>query len=983
MIMSGAMARIVSGAAAILLLLGGPLGPRPAEDPPHRTGLIPPTAEEMAELRATGPRISRIHLNRIGLGRVNAVRKAKGLSPLDPSAVRPIGRELELAVPGPGAEVSAQRYGGDIEMAASLPVAVDNSTLKYFPPIRDQGLLGSCVAFATTYTQLSYMNAIQRDLDISDPAADAGKLSPKWTYNMINDGSDLGAYLSPAYDLIEKSGAATWAEFPYDGDYRAWCLDPAVWRNALSVRTDPRIPVFDASRLVEIKQLLNNGYVFAFGTFVASWSIQAAQDDPTTADDGPAVGKPVGCWVNGAIGSHAMVAVGYNDAVWADINGNGLIDAGEKGALKIANSWGTSWGDGGFIWLAYDALRKTSSLPPVPLPGRQPAFFGDCAYVVTVRPDPPPLMIAEFTVSHAKRSQLWVRLARSGAYNMYPDDYWTPSTLQRDGGPYAFDGTTTAVAATFVLDFSDLLIAGAGVRRYYLLASDNVADNPATFSSFKIIDLTTDPPTEVHCPFVPLTIDNGETTDLYVDYDYPGPVRDGHPPQLSAAELEPSFGDPGRVYRYSVDYDDDDFDPPAVRSVFIDGEPHVMSHVNGSAYHGRYRYETALAAGPHEYYFLFTNGRGVTVRLPLDGTLGGPEVYPLLLASFSPAAVEIGDPAFVLSVLGSNFAEGAVIRWDGVDRPTTFVSGAEVTAPIGAEETTLGRVVQVTVRNPDGGISNALGFPIRFPAPDPIALSPARVCAGSGGFTMVLTGSRIFPGSLVRFEGVPRETTYVGPTELRTTVAAEEIAASGVIDVDVINPAPGGGASPAASVAVAGFTLETSAPITQTVNAGQSAAYTIGLASDVAPFDAPIALTSALLPKGCSVSFSPATVTMGSGTSGSSTLTIKTTARKGTVSGLTSPAGAAGPPGLGLMLFAALGLAALASAVAGAPGKAFRRTTVAALAMALVIAILSCSSGGGGDDQEDTGTPAGTYQIAVRGMAGSLAAWTNVELVVR
>ncbi len=973
-------ARMILGLLSALFLFVGLAGLRPIDETTHRTGLIPPSEEQMALLRATQPRISHIHLNRIGFERVNNVRKAKGLPPLDPSSVRPVGRELERAAPGP--EASALIYQGDVEIAAYLPAAVDNSRLKYFPPIRDQGPLGSCVAFVSTYTQLSYMNAIQRDLDISDPARDTDKFSPKWTYNMINDGADLGAYLTDAYDLLEKHGAATWAEFPYDDDYRAWCLDPGIWRNALPVRTNPKVWFFRASSLTEIKQLLNNGYVFAFGTYIASWNLQASQDDPTTDADDPEVGKPVGCWVSGSAGSHAMVAVGYNDAVWVDINGNGLIEEREKGALKIANSWGTSWGDGGFIWLAYDALRESSDLPPRPLPARKPAFFYDCVYIITVRQDPPPLMLAEFTVRHAKRNQLRVQLGLSYISSTHPGDDWNPGTFQRDGGAFAFDGTTTAVEATFILDFSDLLVEGAGVMRYYLWAEDYLAGDPATFSSFKIVDLTTDPATETVCPFVPLTIENQETSAMYVDYDYLGPARDNRPPRLSSEDQSPPFGDPSGVYSYTVRYNDEDADPPAVRSITIDGQPFEMLLYDGGASSGRYRYTTGLATGRHDYFFLFSDGRGGTARLPLEGTFSGPDVYSFLLASLSPASVGVGDPPFVLSVHGTNLAEGAAIRWDGLDRPTDFISSAEVTTPVTADEIASGRTVQVTVRNPDGGTSNALDFSVRYPAPGPIALVPARVCAGGGGWTLLLTGSGFFPGSMVRFDGWPRATTYLGPTELRTEVAASEIAASGLIQVDVANPAPGGGASTAASLAVAGFTISSSTLNKLTVTAGQSATYGFRLRSEVAPFDAPIALSVGHLPKGCSATLSPATLTLESGTIGSATLTVTTTARDVGSSGLTSHLGGNVPPGPGWSLFAGLGLAALASMVAGITRKAVRRFAVAALAMVFVIAIYACSAGGGGNSA-DTGTPAGTYYIEARGTSGSLTAGTTVELIVR
>lgn len=48
------------------------------------------------------------------------------------------------------------------------------------------------------------------------------------------------------------------------------------------------------------------------------------------------------------IGGHAVCVVGYDDTLEHD---------GHRGFLRIQNSWGTEWGDGGFAWLPYDYLN--------------------------------------------------------------------------------------------------------------------------------------------------------------------------------------------------------------------------------------------------------------------------------------------------------------------------------------------------------------------------------------------------------------------------------------------------------------------------------------------------------------------------------------------------------------------------------------------------------------------------------------------------
>ncbi len=481
-----------AGMLGVLLLAASP-----AQDLPsaagHRTGLLRDDEARVRALVERHPQVTGVKLNWLGLERVEAARAARGLAPLGVRSVDRVGRELVSVLPG---AASVQAAAPALLSAADLPVSVDNSALKYFPPIRSQNPLGSCASFSTTYYQLSYMAAFQRDLDIRNPAVNTDKYSPKWSYNMLNEGKDEGTYFGENYDLLERHGAATWAEFPYDTNFKAWCLDTAAWRHALTVRTDPVQYLRDVSEddgLDLLKQLLTNGYIMVFGTYITSWQLKEIVNDPSTSVDDAAVGDAVGYWVNGIEGSHGMTVVGYNDAVWTDINGNGAIDTGEKGALRIANSWGSGWNGGGFIWLAYDALRAVPAVPGAPTAPREPAFFNDLVFLLTIRDSYTPLMIGEFTVNHAKRDQMRMSLGLSSTSATTPSTTWSAAALSGQGGAFAFDGTATAVDGTFVLDYTDILVAGGGTQRFHLGMRDGTAGDPATLKAFKIVDLGRSP----------------------------------------------------------------------------------------------------------------------------------------------------------------------------------------------------------------------------------------------------------------------------------------------------------------------------------------------------------------------------------------------------------------------------------------------------------------------------------------------------------
>jgi hypothetical protein len=86
------------------------------------------------------------------------------------------------------------------------------------------------------------------------------------------------------------------------------------------------------------------------------------------------------------------------------------------------------------------------------------------------------------------------------------------------------------------------------------------------------------------------------------------------------------------------------------------------------------------------------------------------------ITSLDPGTVIAGDPAFTLTVHGTGFVVDSVVRWNGEDRPTTFVSINQITADIPASDLLAAGTANVTVFSPapGGGLSAADTFDINL-----------------------------------------------------------------------------------------------------------------------------------------------------------------------------------------------------------------------------------------------------------------------------
>jgi C1A family cysteine protease len=227
--------------------------------------------------------------------------------------------------------------------AAGLASAVD--LRPFCSSVEDQGQIGSCTAHAAI-GMLEYFErrAFGKHIDASR------LFLYKVTRNLMHETGDTGAYLRTVMGALALFGVPHEEYYPYltaqfDQEPSAFCY--ALAQNYQSIdyyRLDPA-GTNPQTLLNNVKTNLVAGLPSMFGFTVYDSIRQAAR-----------TGKiPFPSSTDRVVGGHAILAVGYDDAIRIPV-GNGARET--VGALIIRNSWGSSWGDRGYGYMPYDYLLR-------------------------------------------------------------------------------------------------------------------------------------------------------------------------------------------------------------------------------------------------------------------------------------------------------------------------------------------------------------------------------------------------------------------------------------------------------------------------------------------------------------------------------------------------------------------------------------------------------------------------------------------------
>jgi len=188
---------------------------------------------------------------------------------------------------------------------------------------------------------------------------------------------------------------------------------------------------------------------------------------------------------------------------------------------------------------------------------------------------------------------------------------------------------------------------------------------------------------------------------------------------------------------------------------------------------------------------VINSGPGGGASAPFNFYVTAPTGPLPTITGFTPSSAVAGT---IVTVTGTNFVNVTNVTLNGYPVSNyTVLSPTQLTFVVSTNSST-GRIAVTAA----GGTATSTGTlvvtgnPVN-PVPTITSLSPPSVPAGSGAFTLVITGTGFMPSSTVTFSGFPLPATYISPTQISVQLPAG--ATVGVYPVVVTNPAPGGGSS--------------------------------------------------------------------------------------------------------------------------------------------------------------------------------------------
>ncbi len=391
----------------------------------------------------------------------------------------------------------------------TLNSSFDFSGSEYFPPIYDQTHY-VCNQVASCYYMLSYETNLAKDISSQDPE---NLFAVYFPWNFGNGGH---AWYADNYiitmEMLKTLGNPKMINSPADiaRDSSKWLTGYDNYYQAMHNRILDYylIKTNTEEGILTLKSwIYDHGGGGAFGGTATFLSNMDAGGDALFVSGTPHEGDYLIHRCSNAA-MHARTIVGYDDeACWdyngdgqytvdIDLNGDGIINIqdSEKGAFKLAESYGPTWQGDGFCWIMYKAMAD-----PYPYGG----ILNNNVHVIKPLLDYTPAVTARLKIKHTGRELFEVRIGISSDINAETYDYIQDfPILNYQGGVLYMQGGSTEADKTIEvgLDLTPFqeYITGDNCVKFFLIVkeSDNQDAYDGEVVDFTIIDYTGNDPME-------------------------------------------------------------------------------------------------------------------------------------------------------------------------------------------------------------------------------------------------------------------------------------------------------------------------------------------------------------------------------------------------------------------------------------------------------------------------------------------------------
>jgi hypothetical protein len=239
--------------------------------------------------------------------------------------------------------------------STSLPRAVNHFKEPEFRPIFSQKG-GSCSAASGT----GYVYTWEANI-LTGASGQSNRCMYYYGYNFLNKGNtSSGIWWYDAWNIMKTTGCVREADWPSrlgSETGTEWANTYAAYHNANFDRCSTYYkitsPGSDAG-LQKCKQwMYDHGRGDAKGGML-EFNSGVSFGIKTIPSGSAEEGSKIATQFDGRGNAHAMCYAGYNDDVY--------YNSSNKGALLLINSWGTSFGDKGILWMPYDLLASENEV---------------------------------------------------------------------------------------------------------------------------------------------------------------------------------------------------------------------------------------------------------------------------------------------------------------------------------------------------------------------------------------------------------------------------------------------------------------------------------------------------------------------------------------------------------------------------------------------------------------------------------------------